>query len=255
MVVGTCKLCLKELPLLNKSHIIPEFMYDGMYNQFNKLFRFSPVAVAEGNGKIQNPSKGEYESGILCKKCDGELLSSFESYGKFIAAPGDRTSKHPILKDVQIEKGYKISRISNFDYTKYKLLILSILWRSSISNRPFFKEISLGSHEERIRKMILNLDAGAYDEYPIVFGSFANDPKMPDNFVATPITVKTKEGLRICIIIAGGMVYFIFVGMEHKSIPKEILDSTIKPDNTVSVIQFPDGEGWRFILRYFGIQK
>ena len=60
---GTCKLCQNEKLLLNKSHIIPEFMYDSLFDSDHKAMVFSPSDRLMGKGIVQKPSTGEYESG------------------------------------------------------------------------------------------------------------------------------------------------------------------------------------------------
>jgi hypothetical protein len=55
------------------------------------------------------------------------------------------------------------------DYSSFKLFHLSVLFRASVSSLPTYAEVSLGPHQERLRKLLLNRDPGAPSQYP-VFG-------------------------------------------------------------------------------------
>lgn len=54
-----------------------------------------------------------------------------------------------------------------FDYRSFKFFHLSVLFRASVSSLPTYRSVSLGPHEERIRKMILARDPGSPRLYPI----------------------------------------------------------------------------------------
>jgi hypothetical protein len=43
---------------------------------------------------------------------------------------------------------------------------LSLLWRMSVSKHPYFKEVSLGPHEEVLRRMLLEARPGEPDQPP-----------------------------------------------------------------------------------------
>ena len=43
---------------------------------------------------------------------------------------------------------------------------LSLLWRMSVSKHPYFKEVSLGPHEEVLRRMLLEALPGEPDQPP-----------------------------------------------------------------------------------------
>lgn len=57
-------------------------------------------------------------------------------------------------------------QVEAVDYAALKLFLLSLLWRMGVSSLHFFREVELGSHEERIRKMLLNDNPGEPSEYP-----------------------------------------------------------------------------------------
>jgi hypothetical protein len=56
---------------------------------------------------------------------------------------------------------------TGFDYRRFKLFHLSILWRASIATLADFGAVELGEHAESLRRMILAGDAGSASMYPV----------------------------------------------------------------------------------------
>lgn len=159
-----CKLCQEDTKLLKKSHIIPDFMYKEIYDEKHFLYRGS----AKNLDKMQTVPTGEYDSNILCKNCDNEIIGSYESYGSGVFFDGLPQSNCPTFKSGKINDIH-VTLFENLEYDKFKLFLLSLLWRASISNRKFFKNVNLGDDEERIRKLLLSGKAGNDSSYPIFY--------------------------------------------------------------------------------------
>ncbi|MDI6034190.1 hypothetical protein QLS91_14000 [Flavobacterium sp. LB2P84] len=82
-------------------------------------------------------------------------------------------------------------RYKNLDYTKLKLFFLTILWKSHVSKNLFFKEIDLGEgYAERLRKMILDRDAGAEDEFEVILVKIENNGTKPTQSIVQPRRIK-----------------------------------------------------------------
>jgi len=143
-----CHLCLQERELC-ESHIISEFFYRDSYDDKHKM-----SILKEQDPRIYRSFKGEYEK-LLCADCERFLNQTYENYfDNFWYRK--RTLPAYYHHSVFIVKG--------MDWIKFRLLMLSILWRASISSRETFSKISLGEHEERIRVMIKNQDPGDFFE-------------------------------------------------------------------------------------------
>lgn len=79
-----CKLCLQEKQLIRKSHIIPDFMYQGLFNEKHFI---APVFLKDLNvGKLQ--PTGFYDPDILCAACESQIIGKLESYAKLIIFGG-----------------------------------------------------------------------------------------------------------------------------------------------------------------------
>jgi|KBSMisStaDraftv2_1062788.scaffolds.fasta_scaffold733654_1 hypothetical protein len=63
-------------------------------------------------------------------------------------------------------------QIAGFDYARFKLLLLSVLWRASVAKGQNYTEVALGRHEERLRKMLREKDPGLQADYPCLIYVF-----------------------------------------------------------------------------------
>ena len=155
-----CKLCDCKTQLVKKSHIIPKFMYSGMYDEKGRI---SQLNLSNPNREIFIQS-GIWEKNILCFKCENEFLSRLEGYAKVILYGGDYKwgdlpSYNHLHKNLTIANG--------IDYTRMKLFFLSILWRVHISDRKEFSKVDLRERGIVLKKMLRGiykrLDAVVYD--------------------------------------------------------------------------------------------
>jgi len=249
--MSRCKLCNLEKPLIKTSHIIPDWMYEHLYTQKHKLYKFAPADYVAGNRRIQMPSSGEYEGDLLCKRCDNVVIGPYEDYARKAFKGGTLpVEESPTSNSFVSPGGMEYTEIRNINYAKFKLFLLSILWRASVSSRDFFKSISLGPHGERIRQMILNGDPGSIDDYPIVVLTYLTDPSSHKDMVAEPGRLKDNQGTRYIFIIAG--FAYVFHVSKH-DIPSFVLKHTIKPSNEMTVLHIPKGKGEGLLMNYFGV--
>jgi hypothetical protein len=113
------------------------------------------------------PQLGEYDSEILCAKCDGKL-GPFDDYVIKICDTFDK-------KHREIEKS-KLFVMENFDGDKFAKGILAILWRASISNRKPFAAISLGPrHQSNAQKVLFGATPlKAFHQYELLAARYVN---------------------------------------------------------------------------------
>ena len=231
-------------------------MYQDLYDEKHKMYVFNPIKKAQEKGHVKRPSSGEYEGGILCADCDNVLLGEFETYASKAIYGGALPAKEcPTSENCINQHGVKFTKCENIDYAKFKLFLLSILWRASISSRPLFNDIDLGEHEEPIRKMILDRNPGEVSDYPIIFMTYLNDKSMFKDLVAHPQRRESKSGHTIFVFIIGGMFYQFYMNNPKLKYPDYVLTETIKPTNNLNIFHIPIGEGMDVILKYYGIHK
>jgi len=78
---------------------------------------------------------GVYDKHILCQDCDGKL-GELDDYALNVCRRFPK--EHSFGSDGMFE-------MRNIDGDKFATFILSVLWRASISSRPEFRKVSLGS--------------------------------------------------------------------------------------------------------------
>lgn len=144
---GECRLCLQEAELRN-SHVIPEFVYTalGVYDEKHRFCAFS----TDPNVRVDTHQKGLREK-LLCDTCEGRL-NVWETYAKKVLFGG-------VALDVEGDE--QLGAIAHgVDYEKFKLFAMSLLWRASVSTLETFENVTLGPHEDKLRRLLLVGDAG-----------------------------------------------------------------------------------------------
>jgi|SRR5271156_3457859 len=63
--------------------------------------------------------------------------------------------------------GHRIT-VEGIDYPRFEIFQMSVLWRASVSTLDFFRLVSLGLREERLRKMLLVGEPGEPEEFGCV---------------------------------------------------------------------------------------
>jgi len=244
---------MKEKDLINKSHIIPDFMYKYLFDEKHKFILSSSEDLKKGLLKNKLRFTGDYEGGLLCSTCDRQVIGQYETYAsKVIYAESIPQKMAPIVKHYFNDQGEEWSECSNIDYKRFKLFLLSILWRASISSREIFKEVKIGKHEEIIRKMIWKGDPRKESDYPIIFMTTVHDKTIPNDYVLQPRTIKL-EGHHMVTFPITGMIYFFFVSSHAK--PVKILKKSIKENNSIIIEHIPEGRGWEYMLKYLGVER
>ena len=151
-----------------KAHIIPRSFYD-----FDKVDHKPGrvIKLAGERTRIAKSPIGEYDDQIVT--VEGETYFS----------EGDTYAYDCLIRRGQEGKLYHDGQqplcieIADFDYRKFKLFFLSLLWRAGVTSREPFRHVSLGLHEERIRQLILKKVPGNPEDYAVILGIHRDTPK------------------------------------------------------------------------------
>lgn len=156
-MTGICKLCQKEKELIKRSHIFPNFMYRGIPNAKGQI----NVINSDHPYQRKTAQSGAHEKFILCASCDNEVLGTLERYAS------NHLYHQPFLKDskefrqVLLKGDIGAIECCNIDYLQFKLFLLSLLWRASVSEEGLFINFKLSQEaEEFVRKAI-------YEQYVV----------------------------------------------------------------------------------------
>lgn len=161
---GYCRLCLEETEL-RKSHLLSEFLYKSTYEPLDlerpKQGRMVKVP-ADTDEKPSIMQKGLRER-LLCGRCEQYLNGIGEQYASKVLKRMDET---------EISAGKRYTIVNGVEYHPFKLFLMTQLWRAGIASDPFWKNVRLGPHEERLREMLLQADPGRPHEYACVITRF-----------------------------------------------------------------------------------
>lgn len=119
---GICKLCLQDSEL-QQSHIIPRSYFKRLKKEDGKI-----MVIQEGRKTIT----GNYDpkEPMLCRECEQFLSINFEHYGI------------RVLRDHKnFRKNASHIVISSFQYERFYLYLLSILWRASIAKHIHYETV------------------------------------------------------------------------------------------------------------------
>jgi len=213
-----CALCQSKSQLQD-SHIIPEFFYTRLYDTIHR-FHVVPTDAAK---PIKFEQKGYYEK-LLCRECE-EKFSEWEKYVKEAFCEG---------VGIKIDQDGKILKISNLDFRKFRLFLLSLLWRMGVSHLEFFKLVDLGSkHEDILRLALLNENPLEPLQYPCLMTIVDINGKVYADWISQPRRTKSDGKHCHCVVING--ILFCFYVTSHP-LPAAFADACISKKNEMAIL-------------------
>jgi hypothetical protein len=201
MKLGSCKLCLVEKDLAH-SHIFPEFFYEPTYDETNRFVSLS--THPRHNPKLFEKGLREY---LLCKDCEAQF-SRYESYAaSVLRKAGDyRTVDNHFIV------------IPDFDYARFKLFGLSLIWRFHVSRLHMFGDVNLGPHAEIIRLMLVAEDPGEPSKYRIAVVKI-DGAEIADTVIHAPNKLRIG-GLNAYFFLAFGYEWLFLISNHIGNVPK-----------------------------------
>lgn len=205
-------------------------MYSGMFD----LEKHYAHLVHFKNNQIKRISKvntGEFDKNILCAECDNVKLGALEKYASNVLWGKGKVSEKDVIRVLHAKGGINSIVVSNINYKKFKLFLLSILWRAHITNRDFFKNVNLDPDvAERLRTMLYNSDPGEEDEFKTSIGIFRVEV-LKVNSIRPPIYIK-DNGFEYCVFFINYGLYFFNLS-QAKTL--SLFKGHIKKTNTMEV--------------------
>ena len=187
-----CALCRKDAELRN-SHVIPEFMYAALYDEKHRFH------VLSDKDRSSHRQSGLYEK-LLCDDCE-RRFSVHERYVSLLLRGG---------VSLQCEPQRQTLLFHGVDYKALRMFQLSVLWRAAASTLKFFETVSLGEHQERLRGLLLNDDAGRPWQYGCMMFALRHEGRVQQDLVYPPIRVRINE-VPCYRFIFGGFAWLYFV--------------------------------------------
>lgn len=220
-------------------------MYKGLFDEKHFI---APLDLIEFKKKKLLPN-GFYDSNILCEGCDNKIIGNLESYSSIVIWGGKgNVDSYPTYENKINQLNQKFLYLTNVDYSKFKLFLLSIIWRASISRQKFFDSVSLGEkHENRIAKMIFENTPCESDDYPVGIFVLTENNYSPTKMISNPIKVKKDNDLSYLFLINGLVINFKIEGEDDKEFYDHI---KIKENNTMDVYLFDKKDSKEFLDNY-----
>lgn len=212
-----CRLCHGLKPLRD-SHIIPEFLYSSMYDEKHRFHTLSSDQ-AQKNRLFQ---KGVREK-LLCDDCE-QKFSKWEGYASLVLSGGTA---------IVAEQEGRLWHLSEIDYRPFRLFQLSVLWRASISTVDFFANVSLGDHEENIRRLLISSDPGLPWQYGCIMCGLIADNAILADLMIQPDRFKLHGHTAYRFVFGGFM--WIFFASNHTP-PTPIQSAFLSQDGKVTIL-------------------
>lgn len=136
-----------------RSHVIPEFLYQVIYDSQHRALK-----LTASTGRA-TPVQVGFRAPILGKGCESYINDEFEQ-------PFRRVWFEPGRAPTVARGDFHNIQVPN--YGRFKLFLLSVLFRAGICPVGPYAGVKLGAHEGNLREMLLKGDPKSANEYPIV---------------------------------------------------------------------------------------
>lgn len=195
--MARCYLCHNDRQL-RKSHIIPEFLYEKLYNDKGHMM------TIHGKGRNRwKPLQNGIKENLFCDDCERLFNDEYEKpfLNGWVRA---QVLPNP-WRDAQ--GVYWVQS----DYKMLKMFYLSVLFRASVSTKATFSEVSLGPHEEKLRQLLLSKTCPGHTEYPIFAHAVVHHESNEVLPIVTKAVVSKIDGHRCIGFVYGGARWWISV--------------------------------------------
>jgi hypothetical protein len=114
---------------------------------------------------VRSPS-GLYDSRIVCLSCEAQF-GPWDTYGiEFLRRS---LTEFDLLMSSGSARAYAPKE---FNYHRFKLFVLSLLWRAHAAGHPFWSNVRLGPFAETLRNRILSADPGSQHDFPVYLARY-----------------------------------------------------------------------------------
>ncbi|CBA28296.1 hypothetical protein ACMSX5_001676 [Cronobacter turicensis] len=222
---GICKLCLEEKDLM-ESHSIPR-------SYFKRLKKSDSQLIIFQKGSKPKRENVDPKEPLLCFECEQFISNEYESYGTRL-----------LRNHHNIRKNSDHIIINSFDYKRFYLFLLSILWRASISKSVHYSTVNgVPELDDLMRHCIKNkqvrinkLSHLKVDNFIriCVFRLIDTTNKIPDCVIKAILSnfafrkMDELDGVAWYFIVEGFAIFFIFsAGKDYHDVMRMRLKSQL----------------------------
>jgi hypothetical protein len=215
-----CRYCGTEKKLV-KAHIIPEGFFRRLRDgQDPPRLLTNKLGVYPKKAPI-----GEYDDGIICGDCEAQF-GEWDGYAQELLAEEPKGSSL-----IVIDGEVAAYQVQNYEYDLLKLFFVSLIWRASVSTRPFYARIQLGPFEVYAKNLIECRDPGSEDEFSVTLAKFDHPL---GGVIYDPFRQK-YDGVNYCTIYLGS--YVAYVKTDRRKAPEPISKLMIRPNRPLLILK------------------
>lgn len=223
MLAGKCKLCLKSGELVD-SHVIPAALHQDVQRELESK---EPMRLVTERLPYEPRSPTGVYGQFLCRACKSSFHPFDEEGIRYIRLYREEENRN---------RPYGTGELAfeTFtDYRKFKLWILSLVWRAHHCNHHFYHRIDLGLQESRIRNLIRESNPGDSRTYSVAASVF-NEP-LARWWIGDPHPEQYDGINHIRFYIYGGFTFIIKIDLADS--PEAIAPVILDENGVLPVIR------------------
>jgi len=160
-----CKICKEKKADQTGSHLLSAFFVESMIGKRDDESSFLLTDKPNLEHRIDRKAEPIKEDFIFCRGCE-QRLSYLESYiSQEVTQKFDKAEYRENFEVKATENGFYYKECKNVNSYAFSLLIYSIIWRASISNKELYKQFNLSDNE--ILRVLLNDLLPEYKDYKV----------------------------------------------------------------------------------------
>ena len=99
------------------------------------------------------------------------------------------------MDETEISTAERYTIVTEVEYRPFKLFLMTQVWRAGVASDTFWKEVRLGPHEERLRRMLLRADPGQPREDAYAISRISDSGDLASRAVVQPFAKKIGDTL------------------------------------------------------------
>jgi len=125
-----------------------------------------------------------------------------------------------------------------WDESRLRMFALSILWRAAATTRPFYAQVSIGPHEERLHRLILAGDPGSPDDFSVTLGHWYSNSSNNEwtKGGLSPLRVRMDGVNVVWLFFSGG---WVCIKCDQRPMSRENARATLYPGRPVRIVAHP----------------
>lgn len=200
--VSPCKLCGIDGRLVD-AHIIPAAFFRDLHTAGGGG---PPLEIVANDPKVypKRAPIGVYDQGLVCDACE-RRFGPWDTYAAELLIQGRDTAFRPVV----IEGRYAPAIVADgVDYHRFRMFVLSLLWRAAASSHPYFSRVTIPRRVERLRELVLSDQPGGNREFSTVLSRWKDSRASAwgEKLIVSPYEYRSTYGPRMVRLFIGSFV-------------------------------------------------